>query len=66
MEVIHPICAGIDIHKKSFTVALNETKANGTYSVLTKTFSTMQASILSAREWLPAKQLLRHRHGEYW
>jgi len=37
LKVIHPICAGIDIHKKSSTVALNETKANSTYSVLNKT-----------------------------
>lgn len=69
MEVIHPICAGIDIHKKSFTVALNETKANGTYSVLTKTFSTMQASILSAREWLLQNNCLdiaMESTGKYW
>ncbi len=52
MKVIHPICAGIDIHKKSFTIALNVTKANGTYSVKTKTFSTMQSGIISSRDWL--------------
>lgn len=69
MEVIHPICAGIDIHKKSFTVALNETKANGTYSVLTKTFSTMQTGILSAREWLLQNNCLdiaMESTGKYW
>ncbi len=69
MKVIHPICAGIDIHKKSFTIALNETKANGTYSVRTKTFSTMQAGILSAREWLLQSNCLDialESTGKYW
>lgn len=69
MKVIHPICAGIDIHKKSFTVALNETKADGTYSVQTKTFSTMQSGILSAREWLLQNNCLdvaMESTGKYW
>jgi len=69
LKVIHPICAGIDIHKKSFTIALNETKANGTYSVRTKTFSTMQAGILSAREWLLQSNCLDialESTGKYW
>lgn len=35
MKVIHPICAGIDIHKKSFTIAFNVTKKDSTYTVLT-------------------------------
>lgn len=69
MKVIHPICAGIDIHKKSFTVALNVTKANGTYSVRTKTFSTMQSGIISSREWLlenNCNDIAMESTGKYW
>lgn len=69
MKVIHPICAGIDIHKKSFTVALNITKANGTYSVNTKTFSTMHSSIVSSRQWLLENNCIdvaMESTGKYW
>lgn len=69
MKVIHPICAGIDIHKKSFTVALNVTKANGTYSVKTKTFSTMQSGIISSRDWLIETNCIdvaMESTGKYW
>lgn len=69
MKVIHPICAGIDIHKKSFTVALNVTKPDGTYSVKTKTFSTMQSGILLARDWLlqnDCYEVAMESTGKYW
>lgn len=69
MKVIHPICAGIDIHKKSFTIALNVTKKDGTYSVKTKTFSTMQSGIFSARDWLlhnNCRDIAMESTGKYW
>lgn len=69
MKVIHPICAGIDIHKKSFTIALNTTKKDGTYSVKTKTFSTMQSGILLAQDWLlqnKCRNIAMESTGKYW
>lgn len=69
MKVIHPICAGIDIHKKSFTVALNITHKDGTYSVKTSTYSTMQSGILRARDWLlqnNCRSIALESTGKYW
>lgn len=69
MKVIHPICAGIDIHKKSFTIAFNVTKKDGTYTVKTNTFSTMQSGILSARDWLLQNNCIHvamESTGKYW
>jgi len=69
LKVIHPICAGIDIHKKSFTIALNVTHETGTYSIQTKTFSTMHSSILLARDWLlqnKCRQIAMESTGKYW
>ncbi len=69
MKVVHPICAGIDIHKKSFTVALNITNKEGTCSIKTSTFSTMQSGILKARDWLMlnnCRHIALESTGKYW
>lgn len=69
MKVIHPICAGIDIHKNSFTVALANTKKNGTYSWQLKTFSTMHKGIIQGRQWLidnNCPSVAMESTGKYW
>lgn len=69
MKVVHPICAGIDIHKKSFTIAINTTNKDGTCSIKTKTFSTMQSGILIARDWLlqnNCRHIALESTGKYW
>ena len=69
MKVIHPISAGIDIHKKSFTVALANTKKDGTYSCKVKTFSTMKKGIIQCREWLIENNcptVALESTGKYW
>ena len=52
MKCVHPICAGIDIHKKSFTVAIANTKRDGAYSTKVKTFSTMHKGNIQGRAWI--------------
>ena len=69
MKVVHPICAGIDIHKRSFTVALNITNKDGACSVKTSTFSTMQSGIFKARDWLiqnNCRHIALESTGKYW
>lgn len=69
MKVIHPVCAGIDIHKKSFTVALANTKKDGACSWQVKTFSTMQKGILQGRQWLIENNcptVTLESTGKYW
>lgn len=69
MKVVHPICAGIDIHKRSFTIALNITSKDGTYTVKTSTYSTMQPDILRARDWLlqnNCRPIAMESTGKYW
>lgn len=69
MKVVHPICAGIDIHKKSFTVAIATTKKDGTYSTKVKTFSTMQKGITQGRLWIIENKcytVALESTGKYW
>ena len=69
MKVIHPICAGIDIHKKSFTVALAHTKKDGICSWQVKTFSTMNKGITQGRQWLienNCRTVALESTGKYW
>jgi len=69
LKVVHPICAGIDIHKKSFTVAIATTKKDGTYSTKVKTFSTMQKGITQGRLWIIENKcytVALESTGKYW
>lgn len=52
MHVIHPRCAGLDVHKKTVVVTIMLTQADGTVQKKTRTFSTMTADLLALDAWL--------------
>ncbi|HEU5227614.1 MAG TPA: hypothetical protein VFU49_07355 [Ktedonobacteraceae bacterium] len=52
MQVIHPRCAGLDVHKKNVVVTMMLTQADGTVQKKTRTFSTMTADLLALDAWL--------------
>jgi transposase len=52
MEVAHPRCCGIDVHKKSVTACVLLTEEEGTVQKQVRTFPTMLADLLALGDWL--------------
>jgi transposase len=69
MEVIHPICAGIDVHKKSLTVCLVSRSRRGERSEEIRTFNTMTPDLLRMYDWLTHQKcpiVAIESTGVYW
>jgi hypothetical protein len=52
MQVIHPYCAGLDVHKKSVVACVWITPSAGEATKETRTFGTMTAELLALSDWL--------------
>jgi transposase len=52
MQVIHPRCAGLDVHKKTVVTTIMLTQPDGTVKKQTRTFSTMTSGLLALDAWL--------------
>lgn len=69
-DVVHLICAGLDVHKKSVVAAVAITDPitlEATYSV--KSFSTNSSDIVSLRDWLLSlncHDVCMESTGKYW
>jgi transposase len=69
-EVVHLICAGLDVHKKSVVAAVcftNPVTLEAKYNV--KSFSTNNSDIAALREWLLAQNchdVCMESTGKYW
>jgi transposase len=65
MQIVHPVCCGIDVHAKMLVACL--ILANGEKKK--RTFSTMTAELLQLRDWLVAAQCTHvaiESTGVYW
>lgn len=68
MEVLHPICAGLDVHKET-VVACVRRMSGGRVKTEVRTFSTMTGSLLDLSAWLGAEQVTHiamEATGVYW
>ncbi len=54
MQVLHPCCCGLDVHKKSVVACVLTTAADGSVQKVTRTFGTMTDELLALLEWLAA------------
>ena len=54
MEVIHPRCAGLDVHKKTVVACAITPDANGKWRKEIVTFTTMTGELLKLSDWLLA------------
>jgi transposase len=54
MQVIHPSCCGLDIHKKFVVACVLRTLPDGTLEKTIRTFSTMTDELLALGDWLRA------------
>ena len=69
-EVIHPLCAGLDVHKKSVVAAVcTSDPVTLTASYKTKVFNTTNSDIAALRDWLLAqdcRDVCMESTGKYW
>jgi transposase len=69
MQVIHPRCAGLDVHKKTVVVTIMLTQPDGTVKKRTRTFATMTADLLALDDWLKQQAIdviALESTGVYW
>jgi transposase len=52
MQVVHPRCCGLDIHKKTIVACVLLTDADGLVHRFVRTFGTMTADLLVLGDWL--------------
>jgi len=70
MDLIYPICCGLDVHKKSVVASIAVTDPvtlEATYTV--KSFSTMNTDIVNLRSWLKSYHcydVCMESTGKYW
>jgi transposase len=68
MEVLHPRCAGVDVHKKQVTVNLRLAEGGKVRKEL-REFGTDTASLLQLRDWLESegvRHVAMEATGAYW
>ncbi len=69
MQVIHPRCCGLDVHKKDVKACVLLTHTDGTVASQVRTFSTMTDGLLALADWLRAcnvTQVAMESTGIYW
>ena len=68
MEVLHPHCAGLDVHKDT-VVACVRPMEDGAVRREVKTFKTTTAGLVALSEWLSSEgcaQVAMEATGVYW
>jgi transposase len=69
MEVIHPSCAGLDVHQKTVVACRMYTGPDKTLQIEKKTFRTMTRDLLSLSDWLIEADITHvamESTGDYW
>jgi transposase len=69
MEVIHPVCAGIDVHKDTVVVCIRRTRPGDEADERVRTFATTTAALLELGDWLAEQQVpivAMESTGVYW
>ena len=69
MDIVHPHCAGLDVHKKTVVAAVSAPAAGGGWHTETRTFGTMTADLLALSDWLTSygvTHVAMESTGEYW
>jgi transposase len=69
MQVVHPVCCGIDVHKDTRTACLRRVDANGQVSKEGRKFATTYSSLLALSDWLVEQHcpvVAMESTGGYW
>ena len=54
IQVVHPCCCGVDVHKQQIQACLLRTTASGAVQQEQRAFSTMTEDLLGLVDWLLA------------
>ena len=52
MEMVHPICCGLDVHQASISACMRHVMADGMIKLESRTFDTTMRGLTSLLEWL--------------
>jgi transposase len=69
MDLIHPCCAGLDVHKKTVVACARRAGPDGQVSRRVLTFGTMTADLIALADWLDAEgvtHVAMESTGVYW
>jgi transposase len=69
MDVIHPRCCGVDVHKREVVACVVTTEPDGTPHKAIQAFGTMTPDILALADWLAAHEVTHvamESTGVYW
>ena len=55
MQVVHPICCGLDVHQARLTACLRRVDADGQVTTEMREFGTIYAELLALSDWLVAQ-----------
>ncbi|MDZ4878171.1 MAG: IS110 family transposase ISAzo28 [Chroococcidiopsis cubana SAG 39.79] len=69
MQVVHPHCAGLDVHKKTVVACAITPNHKGGWHKEVETFSTMTCDLLRLSDWLTQRScshVAMESTGEYW
>jgi transposase len=69
MQVVHPVCCGIDGHAKQLTACLRRAAEDGTVHTEWREFATTYGELLALRQWLDEQDcpiVVLESTGVYW
>src|SRR5512144_2165691 len=69
MEILHPCCTGLDVHKRTVVACVRRIGPDGQVHTQVRTFGTMTAELLQLADWLAAegvRQVAMESTGVYW
>jgi transposase len=69
MDVLHPCCAGLDVHKKTVVACVRRHGPHGAVTAEVRTFATLTAGLLALADWLAAAgvgPVALESTGVYW
>ena len=69
MKIVHPICCGVDVHKKTIVATIAATDENNVTNYETKSFSTINSDLFAFRDWLVGRgcfDVCMESTGKYW
>jgi transposase len=69
MDLIHPCCAGLDVHKKTVVACIRRLGPDGHVAGEVRTYRTMTADLIAMADWLDAEgvsHVALESTGVYW
>lgn len=69
LKIVHPICCGIDVHKKFVVATVGTTTQSGITEYQTKQFSTFTEDLIRLLDWLKSQSCIHvcmESTGKYW